>query len=302
MRELAARAGDDELNDAHVTAADALQVFALPQAPEGCVFEEHVFGRGGDHRLDLFLYRPADTSEPHPAIVFVHGGGLRSGFPEMHGWQAAALAAAGYVSASIDYRVFPETTWPGALEDVKCAVRWLRAHATALGVDSARIAVVGGSAGGYLAALLALTPGLYEGDGGQPEEASAVSAAVLFYPLTDMSWPSLAPDVQQLVADFLGGDDQQVYREGSPATYVKEGAPPFLILTGDRDREVPVEMVRAFHEQLLEAGVESTLHVFSGAAHAFDYALPAWHETFALASSFLNERLAPSTVAHAQSE
>lgn len=104
---------------AHVTAGDALALFT-PRAPvPGCAFEKREFGHGGDHTLDLFLYRPEDTSVARPAVVFVHGGGLRAGLPEIHAWHAQAPAAAGYVAMSIDYRVFPQTRWPGSLEDVK---------------------------------------------------------------------------------------------------------------------------------------------------------------------------------------
>lgn len=293
VAELQRRDPEEPVNDAGVSAGDALELFTYPPTPPpGFVFEPDVpFGRVGEHVLDLQLLRPETPTTPRPAVVFVHGGGLRSGFPEMHTRQASALAAEGYVTASIDYRVYPETHWPGALEDVKCAVRWVRANAVGLGVDPGRIAVVGGSAGGYLAALTALTPGRFEGAGGRPECSSEVQAAVLLYPLTDMLWSDLADDIRAVVADFVGVDDEAVYREASPVTYVTGAAPPFLTLTGDRDREVPVEMVRAFHARLDAVGADNELVVLPGMAHAFDYSLREWDAVYGRISAFLRAKL-----------
>src|SRR5438067_9426358 len=104
----------------------------------------------------------------------------------MHVRHAHALASAGYVTASINYRLVPEATWPAALEDAKCAVRWMRANAAGLGVDTEKIVAVGDSAGGHLAAMVALTPGRFEGQGGNAQESSAVQGAVLLCPATDL--------------------------------------------------------------------------------------------------------------------
>ncbi len=246
---------------------------------------------GGRRELDLQLYRPSDPSQLRPGVVFVHGGGFRAGFPEMHAWQGHALAAAGYVTASIDYRVYPETRWPGPLEDVKCALRWMRANAPALGVDPERIALVGGSSGGHLSALAALTPGRFEGSGGHAPHSSSVRAAVLFYPLTDLRWPGLAPDVRSLLHDFMGDAPEAEWNEASPVTHVAAGAPPFLTLTGDRDREMPLAMVRAFHERLEAVAARHELEVYPGRAHAFDFVRADWDLTFRRLRAFLDREL-----------
>src|SRR5207244_281730 len=119
-------------------------------------------GRGP--RPQGLLFAREDTNERAPAVVFVHGGGWAGGSPFMHLKHAAQLAADGYVAAAIWYRFVPEVpTIVGCLEDAKCAVRWMRANAESFGADPNRIAAAGGSAGGQLSAMLALTPGRYEG-------------------------------------------------------------------------------------------------------------------------------------------
>lgn len=282
----------EHVNDARVTAGDALKFFTTPPAPAGYVLEERVFGRGGDHELDLLLYRPARADEPRPGIVFVHGGGLRAGFPEMYATQACALAERGYVTASIDYRVFPQTHWPGSLEDVKCGIRWMRANAAELGVDPDRIGYLGGSAGGYLGALATMTPdGMFEGTGGWDGVSSRVAASVLIYPLTDLLWPGLSSEVRQLLLDFVGKDDEGLFREASPVTYLGNPMPPTLIVTGTHDNIVPVAKVEEFKRRLDELGADSELVIFPERGHAFDYAQADWDATMDLVSQFFGRHL-----------
>lgn len=279
------------VNDAKVTAADAARFFTLPPPSAGYRRERVVFGEAEGFELDLILYRQLVVDELRPAVIFVHGGGFCSGFPEMLGAHAHALAGCGYVTATIDYRVYPETVWPGGLEDVKCAVRWMRAHALQLGVDPDRIAIAGGSAGGYMAAMVALTPGLFEGDGGWSDVSSEVLAAALFYPLTDFRWPALEPDINGLIRDFVGVDEAEIYSIASPITHVSAAAPPTLIITGTADREVPVEMVRAYAARLDERGADVELVEFHRRAHAFDFGANDWLACIELMTDFFDRVL-----------
>jgi acetyl esterase/lipase len=279
------------VNDAGVTAGDATRCFTVPDAPEGWMLEERVYGHGGEYELDLLLYRPRDTTELRPGVIFVHGGALRSGFPEMYATQARALAERGYVAASLDYRVYPEALWPAALEDVKCGLRWMRANASAIGVDPDRIGYVGGSAGGYLGALAIATGGRFEGEGGWHDVSSEVAAAVLFYPLTDTRWPTLEPDIQGVVRDFIGTEDVATWAEASPSTYLGAPVPPTLVITGTRDREVPVAMVEEYVRRLEDQRADVELVVFPDRAHAFDYAEEDWRACVDLVAAFFDRTL-----------
>lgn len=279
-----------------LTVGEWLDFHGVRPAPEGVVFEENVVygsaGRGG-RDLVAHVFRPADTTERRPGVIFVHGGGWAGGHPFMHLRHAHELAADGFTTATISYRLSPEAKWPAALEDAKCAVRWMRANHSALGVDPERIGVSGGSAGGHLACMVALTPGRFEGAGGHPGVSSAVQAAAVWYPVTDMRVPGRVQDEQldAMLRGFLGSRDEDILRESSPLTYVHPGAPPLLTMTGDIDPATTVGMIRDFHAALDAAGVENRLEVFDGRSHAFDFHPTDWERCFSLLRDWFGAHL-----------
>lgn len=282
----------DQVVEPGVTAGDALTVMTVPPVPEGRRYvPDQVYGTAG-RPLRMHLYA-APAGAALPAVVFVHGGGFVEGFPEMLIRYAARLAAAGYVTASIAYRLGAEARWPAALEDVKCAIRWLRHHAEEVGVDPDRIGVAGGSAGGTLAALAAGTPGRFEGTGGWPGTASTVRAAVLWYPPVDLRAGRVSDAVDKAAGNLFGRDrvPEDLALEASPRSY-PASAPPTLTLTGDADALVPVESVRDYHRALSAAGVPNRLVEIPGAAHSFDFGLSGWQMCFEELRSWFDRYLA----------
>src|SRR4051794_10257244 len=157
-----------------------------------------VFGKGGGEDLKLNLARPTRPyAKGLPCVVFIHGGAWSAGDRAAHDADIRPMAEHGYVGVTVDYRLAPKHRFPAQVEDVKCAVRFLRAHAEQYGIDPDRIAVWGVSAGAHLALMLGVTQkedGL-EGDGGWPEQSSAVQAVVAFYPRTDLAGADFPPDV-----------------------------------------------------------------------------------------------------------
>ncbi|MGC9329302.1 MAG: endonuclease/exonuclease/phosphatase family protein, partial [Candidatus Hinthialibacter sp.] len=144
------------------------------------VEEDVVYGKGGGRDLKMNLFYPKEKGEGRPGIVFVHGGGWISGTRDHFQRQAVYFANQGYVCMCIEYRLSREALFPAAVEDAKCAVRWMRAHAETYGVDPGKIAASGGSAGGHLAAMLGVTKkedGL-EGSGGSDEFSSRPNLVV----------------------------------------------------------------------------------------------------------------------------
>ncbi|MCD6351616.1 MAG: alpha/beta hydrolase [Armatimonadetes bacterium] len=252
-----------------------------------------VYGLGGGRELRLDLYSPRSPQGRCPAVVFLHGGGWRSGSPGQFAPQSIMLAEKGYVCACPEYRLSGEARFPAAVEDAKSAVRWLRAEAERLGVDTQRIAIAGGSAGGHLAAMIAVTgPGLFEGQGGHADQSSAVQLAVLFNPVTDMIALGQAHGSGRMLLEFLGKPYEEapdLWAKASPVTYVTEDDPPTLVLHGTADQTVPFAQSQAFVTKLQAAGVEAELFAAEGAGHGFFNRPPWLQRTFEAMLDFLDE-------------
>lgn len=244
------------------------------------------FGKGGGRPLKLHIIRPKDAPErPMPTIAFVHGGAWRAGNKNAGVLRLIPFAQKGYFCVGIEYRLTGEAVFPAQIEDCKCAVRWLRAHAKEYDVDPDRIGVWGTSAGGHLVALLGTSGGVkeLEGKGGLEKHSSRVQAVVDCFGPTDLV--RIIEDVgkgnaarrtwaypKDPVSALVGGpclERKEECRRASPVTYITKGDPPFLILHGDRDPVVPLVQSERFYEALKKAGVDATLHVVKGAGHGF---------------------------------
>lgn len=240
--------------------------------PDTIHFQEGVvYGKGGDQDLKLDLARPkADSAAKRPAIVMIHGGGWTAGDRrDFHGLQFH-LAQAGVVCVTVQYRLAPKSKFPAQVEDVKCAVRWLRAHADEYGVDPERIAALGASAGAHLAVMLAVTPdqSQLEGVGGNPGISSKVVAAVglagpydltLAYANSPRQRAQEGQAVRGMLEGFLGGTPAQVaeaYHAASPVSYVRKEVAPLFLCHGEQDPLVPVEQADVMVAKLREAGAE----------------------------------------------
>jgi len=257
-----------------------LMLFAKTVRKERAV----VFWEGDGYRLRLDIYRPAEhgaDDEPRPAVIQVHGGGwiagsrLEQGIPLLN-----HLATNGWVGFNIDYRLSPRATLPDHVIDVKRAIAWVREHADELGIDPRRICLTGGSAGGHLTALAALTAGDVTLQPGFEDADTSVAAAVPFYGVYDMAdlgghyYPELRSWLFPKVVIKRDYDsDPAAYEAVSPTYRVHADAPPFLVFHGDRDTLVPVDDARAFVERLRAVSTSDVLYVeLPGAEHAFDLA------------------------------
>lgn len=230
------------------------------------------YGEVGSAVLLLDIYRlKTPPQQPMPVVVWIHGGAWQFGNKEQP--LAAYLAYYGYCVLSIEYRLAPLNQFPAAVEDAKCAVRWVRANAAKMHVDPERIGVWGQSAGGHLAAMVGLTPGQFEGRGGHAEPSSRVQAVCAFCPPT--YWTESVdrdPVMRDILVKFLGtthAGNPELYREASPVTHVTKDAPPFLLVHGDRDVVVPIDQSGKLHDALKEAGVEVKMIRVQHADHSF---------------------------------
>ena len=272
-----------------VTVAQMREMLSRPAVdPSGSQFVPSVaYSATAGEIGQMALYARSDRTERAPIVVFAHGGGFRLGHHFMAIRYLHPLAALGYVAATITYRLAHEAPWPAAIEDAKCAVRWLRHHAHEIGGDPDRIIMAGDSAGAYLALMMALTPGLYEGDGGYGDVSSEVQGAVLFCPPVDMESTAacgVAADNPGLY-EYLGDD----IRHSSPIHHVHGGCPPILTLTGSDDVLTTVEDISRFHDELGAAGVKHHLEVFPGAPHSFDFHPKQYETCLAMLIEFVGE-------------
>jgi len=247
-----------------------------------------VFGKGGDQDLKLDLARPARAKGRLPGLVWVFGGGW--GFFDSTRAQCPILTAAekGYVAVTVDYRLTSardpagkvKYPFPAQIQDVKCAIRWLRAHADQYHVDPGRIGIVGWSSGGHLALLAGLTePGDgFEGDGGNPGVSSRVKAVVCSGGMVDAVSFHQHTNVPLRLELLLGGPPQAapvLYRAASPRTYIRKSNPPVLFLQGDVDASCPPAQAQLLKDGMDAAGASCTLVIEKGQGHHDFYAEPA---------------------------
>ncbi|MCY3024041.1 MAG: alpha/beta hydrolase [Planctomycetota bacterium] len=264
------------------------------QPDQIAVEKDIVYGKGGDVELHLDLARPPTGDGPFPLVVCIHGGGWRGGNKVGYHGRLREFAKRGYVAAAVQYRFCPQHKFPAQIEDVKCAVRFLRAHAKEYKIDPTKVAAMGDSAGGHLSLLLGLmdpADGL-EGNGGCADQSSKVQAVVNYFGPTDFTMPVAANVIgTALVADFLGTVDQKapVVARASPITYVSAGDPPILTFQGTADPLVPMVHAKSLHEALKKAGVPEHLETIEGGGHGF--AGPAYTRTVNLTYEFLDEHL-----------
>jgi acetyl esterase/lipase len=238
-------------------------------------FRDVVFAR--PLTMDLYV-RPAAAAK-RPLVVFVHGGAWRSktsrdggafvDFPSV----LASVAARNYVVASVNYRFSAEEKFPGAVQDVASAIRWLRAHADEYGIDSDRVVVWGSSAGGQIAALLGTACGV---SAFGPSEGVCVQGVIDWYGLVDLESDGKdlgKPDVPDYVEAYLGCKLVDCpagwARSASPFPYIDAKDPPFLIQHGAADVTVAPAQSKRLYDALRAAGVPAKLVIYPGVAHGF---------------------------------
>jgi acetyl esterase/lipase len=239
--------------------------------------EDVVFATINGQDLHMNLAWPEEPPAlPMPCVVWIHGGGWWEG--DHRGLEHLALAERGYFAANIEYRLSQVAILPAQIHDCKLALRYLRAHAEEHRLDPERIGVWGGSAGGHLSALLGTSAGVaeLEGEGGYPQQSSAVQAVADYCGPTDLTQMYRGqPEIEiltQIMDQFLGGPVEErldLARLGSPIEYVSPESAPFLIIHGEADEIVPLEQSVRLDAALRAAGVESELIVVKGAGHGF---------------------------------
>ncbi len=287
-----------------------IRELALPDLPATAlagvtVVRDLEFARPADQplRLDLYLPPAAATTRPVPCVLVIAGGGFAAQTRDRFGFVAAYLAAHGFAAASLDYRGAPEVRWLETVRDTKAAVRWLRAHAADHGFDPARIAALGQSAGGHLAAFLAVTGDRPDFEpvapAATPVASTRIQAAVALAGVFDFvsrlrdggqqsHQPKMLETKRRTNAAWIGepfSPDLPVWRQASPLTHVAPGTPPLLLLHCRGDATVPFAQSEQMAAALRPVSPRSRLVLYDGGGHnlirAAGIAPRAWEEIVA---------------------
>lgn len=212
-----------------------------PQLPKEVAAEEGVVYKSlGQRKLHMDIFYPEKSrEEKYPAVLLIHGGGWRTGDRSLMVPMAQQLAKRGYVAATVEYRLSLEAPYPAAVQDLKAAVRWLRAHAEEFPIDTSRIAAFGTSAGGQLAALLGTTNRnkKLEGVGPYSDHSSAVQAIVDVDGILAFKHPE--SEEGRMAGQWLGGSYEEVpenWEEASALTHADEHTPPVLFISSSFPR------------------------------------------------------------------
>jgi acetyl esterase/lipase len=279
-----------------------LLICAASPAAELAVPPDVILERGVDYtsiphgKLAMDIVRPKAPGA-YPGVILIHGGGFSGGDRAGYLPLAIRLAQNGYVAATVDYRLTPMFQFPLPLDDVKAAVRFLRANAVKYQVDKQHMAAIGASAGATWAQFLAITRNVprFEGMGAHREESSSVDCAISNYGRSDMRRAyEGSRNAAEALPPLLGGDRMnalEAHYRGSPLNWVTPDSAPILAIHGTRDGNVPFEQSVWLVERMRGMGVESELETMAEAGHGFKGADD--ERAFARTLDFLNRQTKP---------
>jgi acetyl esterase len=237
-----------------------------------------VYGVADGQSLTMDYYAP-NGQEPHPVAIIIHGGGYRRGDSKSgsEAYCADFLAPAGYAVFSINYRLAPKYPYPYMVYDVERAIRFIRHNASTWSVDPDRIALVGGSAGGFLSNMVGLLNLPADPSAKDPvdKESAQVQAVVTLYAQSSFATVPLNADVHSLLDPLIQQKGEaEALKESAPITYVHKGDPPFLQILGDKDEYIPFTEATNLDAALRKVGTSSEIIRIPGGMHGTG----GWHK------------------------
>lgn len=235
------------------------------KAPEAT--KDVVYLRASDKDLHLDVYRNTAFEGPRPVLVYIHGGAWWKG-EKPAGWGGfRAYLAAGFSVVTVEYRLTDVATAPAAVQDVRCALSWVKINAKAYNFDAKRVVPYGTSAGGHLALMAGMLPKGNDIDLPACRDQPIVPAILDFYGpyylRADLPGAFKSPST----ARWIGNGPETLWTTMSPATYVRKGQPPVFIVHGDADPTVPYEASTSLKADLDKAGVQNRFHTVPGGVH-----------------------------------
>jgi acetyl esterase/lipase len=221
-----------------------------------------------ENKLDV--YKPKNAAGPTPTVIYIHGGGWTGGTKEASILSILPYLDMGWAVVNVEYRLAKVSIAPAAVEDCRCALRWVIKNAKQYNFDITRLITTGNSAGGHLA----LTTGMLPDSAGLDRECYGtedlkVAAIVNWYGITDVADELEGPNLKGYAVTWLGSlpNREEVARRVSPLQYVRKGLPPIITIHGDADPTVPYQHAVRLQKALNEAGVPNQLVTIPGGHH-----------------------------------
>ncbi|HYJ92694.1 MAG TPA: alpha/beta hydrolase [Pyrinomonadaceae bacterium] len=234
-----------------------------------------VYGSANNTSLKLDIWYPRDNNTPTPTLIFIHGGGWIFGSKEGAVYQLLPYLEKGWRVVNVEYRMAGNSLAPGAVEDTRCALRWVFRNAKQWNFDTSKIVLTGQSAGGHLSLITGMLPdgtpldNRCYGDAKYGDVPMKVAAIINWYGITDVNDLIQGPNLKNYAVMWMGSmpNAAEVARSVSPLTYVRSGLPPILTIHGDKDDVVPYQQATRLKEALNRAGVQNKLVTIQGGGH-----------------------------------
>jgi len=265
--------------------------FAAEGAARYWVQENIVYNVANNTQLKLDVWFPNASTSPTPTLVYYHGGGWIFGTKEGSVLQFLPFLEKGWRVVNVEYRMASNSLAPAAVEDTRCALRWVFRNAKQQNFDTSKIVLTGHSAGGHLSLITGMLP-----NGGPLDNACdgneelKVAAIINWFGITDVNDIITGTNRKNYGVMWMGSqrDANEIAKSVSPLTYVRRGLPPILTIHGDKDDVVPYSHATRLKEALEKAGVRNKLHTVEGAGHG-QFTGNQYEAAFKVLWEFLNE-------------
>ena len=269
--------------------------WAASAAGEYLIYPDRVYGVANNYQLKLDVWQKQEAKEPVPTLIYIHGGGWIFGDRTGATLQFLPYLQMGWNVVNVEYRMASASLAPAAVEDCRCALRWVVQHAAEYNIDTNRIVLTGHSAGGHLS----LTTGLLTPQAGLDNqcfgtETLKVAAIINWYGISDVADLIAGPNLKNYAVQWVGSqpDRAAIAKRVSPLTYVHGGGPPVFTVHGDADPVVPYSQAVRLHQALTQAGVKNELVTIHGGGHG-GFTPEQLQDAFAKITAFLTQQGVP---------
>jgi acetyl esterase/lipase len=265
------------------------------------IFPNIIYSTANTVELKLDLYLPKNHSAPMPTLMLFHGGGWVEGQKERNIFQLLPYLSLGWAVINVEYRLARNSPAPAAVEDCRCALRWIAYHAKEYNFDVSKIVLTGNSAGGHLSLITGMLPAQSMFDRQCPTNDSTrwnngtepqvnVAAIINWYGITDVAELLDGPNSKHYAIEWFGSmsNRKELAQQVSPLTYVRAGLPPIITIHGDQDDIVPYSQAVRLHTALDKAGVPNQLVTIHGAKHG-GFSREALISSYAAIKEFLRK-------------